>query len=59
MAAAGVGIDAWILESWLGAGRGQLFAVRPALVGLSLIVVGAQVVFGSFFISVLRDDPRR
>ena len=30
--------------------------MRPALLGLSLIVVGAQVVFGSFFISVLRDD---
>jgi glycosyltransferase involved in cell wall biosynthesis len=59
LAAAGIGINGWILASWLGEGRGQLFAVRPALLGLSLIVVGAQVVFGSFFISVLRDDPRR
>jgi glycosyltransferase involved in cell wall biosynthesis len=59
LAAAGLGINGWILFSWLGAGRGQLFAVRPALLGLSLIVVGAQAVFGSFFISVLRDDPRR
>ena len=59
LAAAGLGINAWILTSWLGAGRGQLFAVRPALLGLSLIVVGAQTVFGSFFISLLRDDPRR
>ena len=59
MAAAGIGVNAWILTSWLGAGRGQLFAVRPALLGLSLIVVGAQTVFGSFFISLLRDDPRR
>lgn len=59
LVAAGLGINAWILSSWLGAGRGQLFAVRPALLGLSLIVVGAQAVFGSFFISMLRDDPRR
>ena len=59
LVAAGLGTNAWILSSWLGAGRGQLFAVRPALLGLSLIVVGAQAVFGSFFISVLRDDPRR
>jgi glycosyltransferase involved in cell wall biosynthesis len=59
LVAAGLGINAWILSSWLGAGRGQLFAVRPALLGLSLIVVGAQAVFGSFFISVLRNDPRR
>ena len=59
LAAAGLGVNAWILASWLGEGRGQLFAVRPALLGLSLIVVGAQLVFGSFFISVLHDDPRR
>ncbi len=59
LAAAGVGVNAWILVSWLQAGRGTLFAVRPALLGLSLIVVGAQIVFGSFFLSVLRDDGRR
>ena len=59
LAAAGLGINAWILWTWLAAGRGQLFAVQPALLGLSLIVVGAQIVFGSFFISVLRDDGRR
>ena len=59
LAAAGLGINAWILWIWLAAGRGQLFAVQPALLGLSLIVVGAQIVFGSFFISVLRDDGRR
>ena len=59
VAAAGLGINAWILSAWLAAGRGQLFAVQPALLGLSLIVIGAQIVFGSFFISVLRDDGRR
>jgi len=59
LAAAGLGINAWILWIWLAAGRGQLFAVQPALLGLSLIVVGAQIVFGSFFISVLRDDGRQ
>jgi glycosyltransferase involved in cell wall biosynthesis len=59
LAAAGLGINAWILSAWLAAGRGQLFAVQPALLGLSLIVIGAQIVFGSFFISVLRDDGRR
>ena len=59
LVAAGLGINGWILSSWLSGGRGQLFAVRPALLGLTLIVVGAQGVFGSFFISMLRDDPRR
>ena len=56
--AAGVGVNGWILADWLGAGRGTLFAVRPALVGLTLLVVGAQLMFGSFFISVVRDDAR-
>jgi glycosyltransferase involved in cell wall biosynthesis len=56
--AAGLAVNARILLHWLAAGRGELFAVRPALVGLTLLVVGAQVVFGSFFISVLRDDAR-
>jgi hypothetical protein len=33
--------------------------VRPALVALTLLVVGAQLVFGSFFLSVARDDAHR
>ncbi len=56
--AAGLGVDAWILADWVRSGRSALFAVRPALVGLTLLVVGAQLVFGSFFISVVRDDAR-
>ena len=54
----GLAINALILVSWLAAGRRELFAVRPALVGLTLLVVGAQLVFGSFFISVVREDAR-
>ena len=57
--AAGVGVAGAILWQWLSAGRTALFAVRPALAGLTLLVVGAQLVFGSFFISVVRDDARR
>jgi hypothetical protein len=57
-AAAGVGVNAWILVDWLGAGRGALFAVRPALVGLTLLVVGMQLVFGSFFVSLVQGDAQ-
>lgn len=56
--AAGVGINLAILRDWIAEGRGALFAVRPALAGLTLFVVGVQVMFGSFFISVVRDDAR-
>lgn len=58
LVAAGLGINLKILVGWLGVGRGELFAVRPALVGLTLLVVGAEIVFGSFFISVLREEAR-
>ncbi len=58
LVAIGLVLNVKILLHWLAAGRGELFAVRPALAGLTLLVVGAQVVFGSFFISVLRDDAR-
>jgi glycosyltransferase involved in cell wall biosynthesis len=53
---AGVIINAWILGSWLIAGRGVLFAVRPAMLALTLMVLGAEVVFASFFLSVLRSS---
>lgn len=58
LAAAGIGVNLMILVDWLRAGRTALFAVRPALVGLTLLVVGAQLIFGSFFLSVVRDDAR-
>ena len=53
---AGLGVNGWILSEWLEAGRGTLFAVRPALFGLTLLVVGAQIGFGSFFIGVVHGD---
>jgi glycosyltransferase involved in cell wall biosynthesis len=53
--AAGVIINVWILGNWLAAGRGVLFAVRPAMLALTLMVLGAEVVFASFFLSVLRS----
>lgn len=56
--AAGAGIAITIVVQWLASGRGDLFAVRPALVALTCLVTGAQLVFGSFFISMLRDEAR-
>jgi hypothetical protein len=51
---AGFAIDVGILIHWLAEGRGVLFAVRPALVALTLMVLGAEILFASFFLSVLR-----
>lgn len=53
---AGLVINVWILADWLSAGAGVLFAVRPATLALTLMVVGAELVFASFFLSVLRSE---
>jgi hypothetical protein len=51
---AGLAINVWILADWLTAGAGVLFAVRPAMLALTLMVVGAELAFAAFFVSVLR-----
>lgn len=53
---AGLVINVWILAQWLNAGRGELFAVRPAMLALTLMVLGAELIFASFFLSVLRGS---
>jgi hypothetical protein len=50
----GLGLNAWILAEWLAAGLGELMEVRKAIVGLTLMVVGTQIGFASFFLDVLR-----
>ncbi len=52
--AAGFIINLWILADWLAGGAGVLFAVRPAMLALTLMVAGAEIVFAAFFLSVLR-----
>lgn len=54
--AGGLAINVWILADWLAAGAGILFAVRPATLALTLMVVGAELVFAAFFLSVLRSE---
>ena len=51
-------IDASILVHWLRIGMGTLDAVRPAIQASTLMIVGAQIIFSSFFLSML-VVPRR
>ncbi len=53
---AGLVINVWILAVWLAAGAGVLFAVRPAMLALTLMVAGAEITFASFFLSLLRGS---
>jgi len=55
---AGFVIDLWILVGWLESGRGPLDAVSPALQASTLMIIGAQTMFFSFFFSML-TLPRR
>ncbi len=54
----GFAINAVILYDWLRSGMGALNAVRPALLALTLMALGAQAIFSSFFLSMLAV-PRR
>ena len=55
--AAGLIINVWILASWITRGLGgDLFAVRPAMLALTLMVLGAEIVFAAVFLSVLRGS---
>jgi hypothetical protein len=54
----GFAIDAAILVHWLASGRETLNAVRPALQASTFMIIGAQTIFSSFFLSML-ELPRR
>jgi glycosyltransferase involved in cell wall biosynthesis len=56
--AAGFIIDAIILVHWLESGMGPLDAVRPAIQASTLMIIGAQAMFSSFFLSMMLV-PRR
>lgn len=51
---AGLAVNAGILVRWIATGFGPLFAIRLAILALTLMVVGAQVLFSSFYIDLLR-----
>lgn len=55
----GLGINLYILVLWLSIGfQGQLH-IREAVFAMTFMVIGAQIVFSSFFISVLGADGRK
>ena len=46
-------INVYILASWIGSGFGELRMVRPAILGLILIVMGIQTFFSAFLMSMI------
>jgi glycosyltransferase involved in cell wall biosynthesis len=60
LAAVGAGVLIWIFVEWANAGFGPLRHEYATALGFTLLALGVQIVFGSFFIGVLtmRADPR-
>lgn len=56
---AGLAINLLIVAEWLSTYGKGLFAIRPAIIALTLMAIGAQVCFGAFFMSILRIPQRR
>lgn len=46
-------VDARVLALWLRHGMGELNAIRPATLASTLMIIGAQTSFSSFFLSML------
>jgi glycosyltransferase involved in cell wall biosynthesis len=54
----GLGIDGAIFATWVQHGFKNLFAVREALLALTLMVIGLQLLFSSFLLSILNINSR-
>ena len=49
----GLGIDTYILFLWIARDFGPLYEFRTALAAMVLVLLGAQTIFSSFFLSML------
>jgi len=54
----GVMIDAFILIEWISTSLGPLEAIRPALYAMTLMILGGQMAFASFFLGLLKVKVR-
>jgi glycosyltransferase involved in cell wall biosynthesis len=55
---AGLFVEARIVAGWVRGGEGALMAVRPIVVGMTAMVMGAQTVFASFLVSLMLIERR-
>jgi len=55
----GFAIDAAVLVHWLRKGLGPINSLRPALLAMTLMMVGAQTGFAAFFLSLFRMEKQR
>ena len=62
---AGLGIELSVIRVWFDGNFGPMNAIRPAVLGMTLILIGTQTLFSGLFYAVLSDryqkvlsDPR-
>jgi hypothetical protein len=51
----GLAINVRVLFVWLANDRALAFSVRPVILALTCMVLGAEILFASFFLSLLRS----
>lgn len=56
--AVGAGIELSVFRTWVAGDFGPLYAIRPAVTGMVLILMGAQTLFSGLFYAVLCDRYR-
>mgnify|MGYP001791356838 FL=1 len=52
---AGLAIELSVVRQWVGGGFGPMNAIRPAVMGMALILIGTQTLFSGMFYAVLSD----
>lgn len=50
----GASILFWLGAEWLAGGMGDFFAVRQAMAATTLLILGGEILFGSFLLSLFR-----
>lgn len=51
----GLSIDIWVLAEWISKNFGELSMTREALFGITLTILGIQIIFFSFFFALLKE----
>jgi glycosyltransferase involved in cell wall biosynthesis len=54
----GLGVDIWVLIDWLRHNMGELNAIRQALMAMTFMILGVNLVFASFFLGLLKVRVR-
>jgi len=59
LASAGLLSILWVLRVWADTDYGPLEQLRPMIAGVTFILLGMQLAFGGFFLSVINDNEAR